>query len=144
MEAVPLSDYTSRKSSHATTNSPAWERISARTRRPCCRRRSFGMSVMLTNRDAGKANVSASLLKPADWSASKALRLPARKPSARTKKTGVSAPNNPPMFIENLLETTAKTSLELDLGSESENYDALHAPTHVRVVLNDRLHKEHW
>jgi hypothetical protein len=32
---------------------------------------------MLTNKDAGKANVSANLLKPADWSASKALRLPA-------------------------------------------------------------------
>jgi len=36
-----------------------------------------------------------------------------------------------------------KTSLELHFGSESENYGALRPSTHVRVVLNDRLQKEH-
>jgi hypothetical protein len=31
------------------------------------------------------------------------LRLAAKYPSAGTKKTGASAPNNPPMFIKDLL-----------------------------------------
>jgi hypothetical protein len=40
--------------------------------------RALMMSVMLTNKEAGSAKDSASLLNPAAWSASKALRLPAK------------------------------------------------------------------
>jgi len=40
--------------------------------------RALMMWVMLTNKEAGSAKDSASLLNPAAWSASKALRLPAK------------------------------------------------------------------
>src|SRR5271154_4015050 len=140
MEGVPLSDFTLRKSTHATTKSPAWERIRARTRRPCCRRSSLGMSVMLTNKEAGSAKDSASLLSPAAWSESKAFRLPAKYPSARTKNTGSSALTSPPMFMSD----SFLRSLELDLSSESEDDRALRASSHVFVVLDDRLQEEHW
>src|SRR5271154_6124176 len=140
MEGVPLSDFTLRKSTHATTKSPAWERIRARTRRPCCRRRSLGMSVMLTNKEAGSAKDSASLLSPAAWSESKAFRLPAKYPSARTKNTGSSALTSPLMFMRD----SFLCSLEIDLSSESEDDRALRASSHVFVVLDDRLQEEHW
>src|SRR6202051_314969 len=97
------------------------------------------MSVMLTNKEAGSAKESASLLNPAAWSASKALRLPAAYPNARTKNTGSNAPTSPPMFMSD----SFLRSLELHLRSESENYGALRSSSHVRVVLNDRLQEEH-
>src|ERR1700758_5339802 len=100
------------------------------------------MSVMLTNKEAGSAKDSASLLKPAAWSASKALRLPAKYPSARTKNTGSRALTSPPMFIDDLLSSLA-LSLELHLRSESKNYRAVRGASHVCVVLNDGLQQQH-
>src|ERR1700677_1272175 len=60
------------------------------------------MEVMLTNNDAGSAKFSASLLNPADWSASNWLRLPLKYPSRSTKKTGARAPTSPLMCIKYL------------------------------------------
>jgi hypothetical protein len=97
------------------------------------------MSVMLRNKEAGGAKESASLLNPADWSASKALRLPAAYPNARTKNTGSNAPTSPLMFMSDAF----LRALELHLRSESENYGALRSSSHVGVVLNDRLQEEH-
>src|SRR6266849_11143321 len=139
IEGVPRRDLAVLNRNHATKKRPLWARINARTRRPCCRRRSLRISVMLTNKEAGRAKDSASLLSPADWSASKALPLPPRYPSASTKKTGSSAPTSPLMFMEN----SSSSRLELHLCSESENYGGLRSSSHLRVVLNDRLKKEH-
>src|ERR1700691_2261934 len=136
---VPCRGFTNPRANHATRKSPAWDSINARTRRPCCKRRSLGMSVMLTNKEAGSAKDSASLLSPAAWSESKTFRLPAKYPSARTKNTGSSALTRPPMFMSDSL----LRSLELDLRSESENDRVLRAASHVRVVLDDRLQKQH-
>jgi hypothetical protein len=37
-----------------------------------------------------------------------------------------------------------RITLKLYLGSESENDSAMGTTSHVRVVLNYRLQKEHW
>src|SRR5258706_1751731 len=142
IEGVPRRDIVVRKKNHATRKSPLWARINARTRRPCCRRRSLRISVILTNNEAGRAKFNASLLSPADWSASKVFRLPARYPSARTKNTGSSAPTSPPTFMSDPLSVLA-SCLELHLGSESEDNGAIRASADVGVILDHRLHKEH-
>src|SRR6266403_1980161 len=142
IEGVPLRDFVVRKKNHATRKSPLWARINARTRRPCCRRRSLRISVILTNNEAGRAKFNASLLSPADWSASKVFRLPARYPSARTKNTGSSAPTSPPTFMNDPLSVLA-SCLELHLCSKSEDNGAIPASAHVGVILDHRLQKEH-
>src|SRR6266403_3524789 len=143
IEGVPLRDFVVRKKNHATRKSPLWARINARTRRPCCRRRSLRISVILTNNEAGRAKFNASLLSTADWSASKVVRLPARYPSARTKNTGSSAPTSPPIFMNDPLSVLASW-LELHLCSESEDNGAIRASADVGVILDHRLQKQHW
>src|SRR6267143_287927 len=142
IEGVPRRDFAVRKKNHATRKSPLWARINARTRRPCCRRRSLRISVILTNNEAGRAKFNASLLSPADWSASKVFRIPARYPSARTKNTGSSAPTSPPTFMNDPLSVLA-SCLELHLCSKSEDNGAIPASAHVGVILDHRLQKEH-
>src|ERR1700723_104178 len=139
---VPCKDFTNPRANHATRKSPAWDRINAITRRPCCRSKSLGMSVMLTNKEAGSAKDSASLLNPAAWSASKALRLPAKYPSTRTKNTGSSALTSPPMFMDDL-RSALTVNLEFHFRSESEDDRSLRASADVREVLHDGLQKQH-
>ena len=59
------------------------------------------------------------------------------------KKDGSNALINPPMFRESFLPSALRHFLELHFGSESENYGALCPSAHVRVILNDRLKKDH-
>src|SRR5258706_949734 len=142
IEGVPRRDFVVRKKNHANKKSPLWARINARTRRPCCRRRSLRISVILTNNEAGRAKFNASLLSPADWSASKVFRLPARYPSARTKNTGSSAPTSPPTFMNDPLSVLA-SCIEVHLCSKSEDNGAIPASAHVGVILDHQLQKEH-
>src|SRR6202167_3004820 len=98
------------------------------------------MSVMLTNKEDGSAKDSASLLNPAAWSASKALRLPAKYPNARTKNTGSSASTSPARFMDGSL-SVLHLNLEFHFCSESENDRALRASTYIGVVLDHWLQK---
>src|SRR5258708_19656883 len=46
-------------------------------------------------------------------------------------------------LVAGLVAVSARVSLKFHLRSESKNNRALHASARVRVVLNDRLQKEH-